>query len=146
MSIATAAMTRVDFHSNITDKIAYTCRLIRKARKANCRIVVLTDSEQQPLLDAALWTFSDFEFIAHVKSDDVLAQQTPVILAANETDTLPHHDVLINLTRQPPNLFARFERLFEIVSTHADDVASGRERYRFYQQRGYPLSHSVADS
>ena len=146
MSEPTAAMTRVDFHSNIADKIAYTCRLIRKARKANCRIVVLTDAEQQPLLDAALWTFSDFEFIAHVKSDDVLAQQTPVILAANETDTLPHHDVLINLTRQPPSLFARFERLFEIVSTDTDDVASGRKRYRFYQQRGYPLTHSVADS
>lgn len=150
MSATTTAMTRVDFHSNIPDKIAYTCRLIRKARKANCRVVVLADAEQLPALDAALWTFSDFEFIAHVKSDDALAAQTPVILADNEADNaaspLPHHDVLINLTRQPPTMFARFERLFEIVSTDANDVASGRDRYRFYQQRGYPLTHSVAES
>lgn len=139
-------MTRIDFHSNIADKIAYTCRLIRKARKAHCQIVVLTDSEQLPLLDAALWTFSEFEFIAHVRSNDVLSMQTPVILTDNETDTLPHNDVLINLTLQAPTNFARFERLFEIVSTDADDVSSGRDRYRFYQQRGYPLTHSVAQT
>lgn len=138
-------MTRVDFHSNIADKIAYTCRLIRKARKADCKIVVLTDTEQLALLDAALWTFSDFEFIAHVRSNDALARETPVILTDNETDTLPHNDVLINLTHQAPTNFARFERLFEIVSIDAGDVASGRERYRFYQQRGYPLTHSVAE-
>ncbi len=138
-------MTRVDFHSNIPDKIAYACRLIRKARKTDCRIVVLTDAQQLPMIDAALWTFSDLDFIAHVKSDDALAAQTPVILVDNDTDALPHHQVLINLTAHPPTHFARFERLFEIVSTDAEDVLSGRERYRFYQQRGYPLTHSVAE-
>lgn len=138
-------MTRVDFHSNIPDKIAYVCRLVRKAYKADCRIVVLTEPQQLPLLDAALWTFSDLDFIAHVKSDDPLASQTPVVLVDNETDALPHHQVLINLTAQTPINFARFERLFEIVSTDANDVSSGRDRYRFYQQRGYPLTHSVAE-
>ena len=139
-------MTRVDFHSNIPDKIGYACRLIRKARKADCRVVVLADAQQLPLIDAALWTFSDLDFIAHVKSDDALAAQTPVILVDNDTDVLPHYQVLINLTTQPPTHFARFERLVEIVSTNADDVLSGRERYRFYQQRGYPLTHSVAET
>ena len=140
-------MTRVDFHSNIPDKIAYACRLVRKARKADCRIIVFTEPQQLPLLDAALWTFSDFDFIAHVKGDDPLAPQTPVILVDSDSDTdgLPHHQVLINLTTQTPTNFARFERLFEIVSTNADDVAIGRDRYRFYQQRGYPLTHSVAE-
>ena len=144
-------MTRVDFHSNIPDKIAYACRLIRKARKADCRIVVLADAQQLPLIDAALWTFSDLDFIPHVLSSDVLAAQTPVILSNCDTDidtdadALPHHQVLINLTLHPPTHFARFERLFEIVSTAADDVTSGRERYRFYQHRGYPLTHSVAE-
>ncbi|MCX7218374.1 MAG: DNA polymerase III subunit chi, partial [Burkholderiales bacterium] len=27
-------MTRIDFHSNVADKISYTCRLIRKAHAA----------------------------------------------------------------------------------------------------------------
>ncbi|HEX2530741.1 MAG TPA: DNA polymerase III subunit chi, partial [Burkholderiaceae bacterium] len=34
-------MTRIDFHSNVPDKTAYACRLVRKARAANCRIVIL---------------------------------------------------------------------------------------------------------
>lgn len=140
-------MTRVDFHSNIPDKVGYACRLVRKARTANARVVVLADPAQLAALDDALWSFSELDFIAHVMADDALAGQTPVILAdsAAAPVNLPHHEILINLTLQPPADFARFERLFEIVSTTADDIATGRERYRFYQQRGYPLTHSVAD-
>ena len=138
-------MTRVDFHSNINDKLSYTCRLIRKARAADRRVVVLCPPEQINALDAALWTFSDFDFLPHVMATDPLAADTPIILAANADDAVPHHDILINLTMQTPTNFARFERLFEIVATSTDDVASGRERYRFYQQRGYPLTHAVAE-
>ena len=140
-------MTRIDFHSNIPDKIGYACRLVRKARAADARVVVLAESAQLAALDAALWTFSELDFIPHVIADDVLAAQTPVLLADDNSESavLPHHQILINLTPRTPTQFARFERLFEIVSTHADDVERGRERYRFYQQRGYPLTHSVAE-
>ena len=140
-------MTRIDFHSNIPDKIGYACRLVRKARAAEARIVLLADAAQLAELDAALWTFSDLDFIPHVMADDPLAGQTPVLLIEDQSEApaLPHHQILINLTHRTPAEFARFERLFEIVSTHADDVERGRERYRFYQQRGYPLTHSVAD-
>ena len=140
-------MTRIDFHSNIPDKINYACRLVRKARTADARIVVLAESAQLAALDAALWTFSELDFIPHVLADDALAARTPVLLTAEiaEAPALPHHQILINLTRQTPAEFARFERLFEIVSSDAEDLERGRQRYRFYQQRGYPLTHSVAD-
>jgi len=140
-------MTRVDFHSNIPDKIHYVCRLVRKARHAHCRIVLMGEPPQLAALDAALWTFSEHDFVPHVMADDALAIHTPVILAtANaDADALPHHQILINLTSQPPPTFARFERLFEIVATDAADITSGRDRYRFYQQRGYALTHFVAD-
>ncbi|MDP9109043.1 MAG: DNA polymerase III subunit chi [Pseudomonadota bacterium] len=140
-------MTRVDFHSNIADKIGYTCRLVRKARAADAQVVVWADAAQLAALDAALWSFSEFDFIAHVGADDQLAARTPVLLAIAQDapQSLPHHQILINLTAQPPVHFARFERLFEIVTPTPDEVASGRERYRYYQQRGYPLTHTVAD-
>lgn len=140
-------MTRVDFHSNIADKIGYTCRLVRKARASGAQVVVWAHGPELAALDAALWTFSELDFIAHVAADDPLAGCTPVVLAAAQDDPqeLPHHQILINLTAQPPLHFARFERLFEIVTPSAEQVASGRERYRYYQQRGYPLTHTVAD-
>jgi DNA polymerase-3 subunit chi len=139
-------MTRIDFHSNVPDKIAYTCRLVRKARAANCRIVLLTgDRADLAALDQALWTFSALDFLPHTTADDGLASATPIVLTDSDTADVPHHHILINLSARTPSHFARFERMFEIISTDDADKAAGRERYRFYQQRGYPLTHFVAE-
>lgn len=139
-------MTRIDFHSNVPDKIAYACRLARKARNANCQIVLLARDRQDLMtLDQALWTFAELEFLPHVMAGDPLAVQTPIILTDRDDVDLPHHHVLVNLSAETPTHFARFERMFEIVSSDEADKAAGRARYRFYQQRGYPLTHFVAD-
>ena len=139
-------MTRIDFHSNVPNKIAYACRLVRKARAAQCKIVLLgKDSSELTQLDQLLWSFSEQDFIPHVHAGDPLAAQTPVILTDSEAVELPHHHVLINLSGNTPEHFARFERIFEIISSDEADKAAGRDRYRFYKERGYPLSHFVAD-
>lgn len=139
-------MTRIDFHSNVPDKIAYACRLVRKARAADCRVVMFTDDRSElAALDEALWTFSELDFLPHVMAENPLAAQTPVILSSSDTAELPHHQILINLSTGSPAHFARFERMFEIVSSEEADKSAGRERYRFYQQRGYPLTHFVAE-
>ena len=110
------------------------------------RVVVFTqDRTQLDALDAALWTFSEQDFLPHVVAGDELAAQTPVILTDDAAAELPHHQILINLSGETPAHFARFERLFEVISTDEDDLAAGRERYRQYQQRGYPLTHFVAE-
>jgi len=140
-------MTQIDFHTNISDKFLYTCRLVRKARMAQRQIVMLSsNAEDLATLDQALWTFSEHDFLPHVRAGDPLAAQTPVILAADEETEWPHHQILVNLSGRTPLHFARFERMFEIISLAEDDKAGGRERYRFYQQRGYPLTHFVADN
>ena len=51
-----------------------------------------------------------------------------------------HDDVLINTTGAVPGHFARFSRLAEIVAPDAATLASSREAWRFYRDRGYPLS------
>jgi len=141
-------MTRIDFHSNVPDKVAYACRLVRKARNAaNCQIVILAkDAQQMAALDEALWIFSEQDFLPHVKLEDPLAAQTPILLTTDDKMEAPHHQILINLSDAPPGHFARFERMFEIVSSDETDKSSGRERYRYYQQRGYPLTHFTADA
>ena len=139
-------MTRVDFHSKVPDKVLYACRLVRKARAADMKVVVhLEDARQLTAFDEALWAFSEQDFLPHVSAGDALAAQTPVILTHDANDPLPHHQVLINLSQRTPEHFARFERLFEILSTDEEDLVSGRERYKQYQQRGYPLTHFVAE-
>lgn len=137
-------MTQVDFHSNVADKLHYTCRLVRKARAAECRIVILnSDVAQLESLNQALWAFSATDFLPHVFVNDALALQTPIILTNNEIDTLPHHDLLINLNQSMPQHYVQFERVIEIVSSEEQDAQCGRERFRQYQQQGIKPSHTV---
>ena len=139
-------MTRVDFHSKVPDKLLYACRLIRKARTAGMKVVVyLQDAQQLRQFDQALWTFSEQDFIPHVVAGDELAAQTDVIMSCDASDELPHHQILVNLSTQTPDHFARFERMFEIVSTDEQDLTAGRGRYKHYQNRGYALTHFVAE-
>lgn len=138
-------MTRIDFHSNVPDKVAYACRLVRKARAAGCQVVLRAAHKGDLIkLDEALWTFSALDFLPHVQAGDQNASNTPVILTDSDDADLPHHQILINLAANTPSHFARFERMFEIISAEDEDKAAGRDRYRFYQQRGYPLTHFVA--
>ncbi|MGN5480530.1 DNA polymerase III subunit chi [Cupriavidus basilensis] len=133
-------MTRIDFHSNVPDKLGYVCRLVRKAYSAGQKVVVHGQPAQLADLDARLWTFSPLDFLPHCGADNPNAAVTPIVLAGS-LDGVPHHQLLINLDAQAPAQFASFERLIEVVGAGADDRDAGRERYRFYRERGYPLTH-----
>lgn len=140
-------MTRIDFHSNVPDKINYTCRLIRKARAADCKVIVFdNDRAQLNLLDEALWTFSESDFLPHVFIGDPLTEKTPIILTDTDAGSasFPHHELLINLTQIVPSDFSKFARVIEIISTDQQDTLAGRERYRQYQQQGIALTHTIA--
>jgi DNA polymerase-3 subunit chi len=139
-------MTRIDFHTNVPDKLDYACRLARKAWAANNRVVVLTDDETQLAeLNAAMWTFSAVDFLPHVPADDALAAHTPILLTASDEAELPHthKELLVNLSRRTPSQLTQFARMIEVISSDEDDAAAGRKRYVAYKQQDYPLTHFV---
>ncbi|HEX7686022.1 MAG TPA: DNA polymerase III subunit chi [Trinickia sp.] len=133
-------MTRIDFHTNVGDALLYACRLARKAYQAGQPLVVVADSPRLRAFDERLWTFSPLDFLPHCMADSALAERTPIVLAT-DLEHAPHHRILLNLAPAVPAQFARFERLLEVVGTSEDELASGRERYRFYRDRGYPLNN-----
>ena len=133
-------MTRIDFHSNVPDTLTYVCRLVRKAYGAGQKVVVHGAPQQLAQLDARLWSFSPLDFLPHCGVDSPNAAVTPIILAA-ALDVVPHHQLLVNLAPEAPAQFASFERLIEVVGATPEARDSGRERYRFYRERGYPLTH-----
>jgi DNA polymerase-3 subunit chi len=138
-------MTRIDFHTNIADKLGYACRLARKAYAARGKVVLLAEtSAQAEQLNEALWTLSGTDFIPHVMAGDPLAPETPVIVTVDENAALPHRDMLVNLTRRTPAGLDQFARVFEIISTDEEDAAAGRARYVAYRKQAYPLTHFVA--
>ena len=131
-------MTRIDFHTNVGDPLAYACRLARKAYLSGKPLVVLAEPQRLAAFDEQLWTFQPLEFVPHCMAKSPLANDTPVVLTSN-LDEAPHHHVLVNLGAPVSAQFARFERLVEIVGNDGDELAAGRERYRFYRDRGYAI-------
>ncbi|MCC7006769.1 MAG: DNA polymerase III subunit chi [Ottowia sp.] len=131
-------MTRVDFHCNVVDRLAYICRLVRKVFASGAHLVVLGSEAELDVLDAALWTFSQVDFVPHCFGHHPLASQTPVILATH-LDDLPRYHILLNIGEEVPALFARFERLLEVVGLDESERVAARVRYLFYRDRGYPL-------
>jgi len=140
-------MTEVAFHFNVPDKLAYACRLLRKATGAGSKVVVTGESQQLRTLDTELWTFSALEFIPHCHAASADAQvlaASPVVLADTPRGT-PHQEVLVNLGEGVPEGFERFERLIEVVSQDDGDRQRARARWKHYADRGYAIQrHDLA--
>ena len=140
---------RIDFHSNVADRLSYCCRLIRKAYQADNHITVFhPDSRQLRILDEALWTISEQEFIPHASADSAQAKYSAVVLTAAEPTPVQtaKTSILLNLSQYTPQQFAQFARMIEIVSRNEDDIRAGRQRYRQYQQSGHELHHFQANA
>jgi DNA polymerase-3 subunit chi len=139
-------VTTIDFYTHVDEPLALAARLAAKAWGRHGSVRVLTsDAASTDALDRLLWTQPATGFVPHCRLRSPLAAETPVIV-----DHVNEHEgpacVLINLTTSPPSFFARFERLLEIVPAEEAQLASARERYRLYRERGYELnSHNFAE-
>ncbi len=134
-------MTEITFHFNVPEKLAYTCRLLRKAYARGTPVVVLGEQHVLSQLDQLLWTFSALDFIPHVllaQGSTESTQAAPIALLSNLMHA-PHHHVLLNLLETLPVGFETFERLIEIVDEQPQDRLAARERWRHYADRGYTL-------
>jgi len=138
-------MTTIDFYTHVDDRLAVAARLVAKAYAAHGSVRVLTpDSATTDALDRLLWVQPALSFLPHCRMDSAVAAETPIWI-----DERVSHDgaaaVLVNLQRDPPPFFSRFERLAEIVGLEDDDVAAGRARFKFYRERGYELrTHNLS--
>jgi DNA polymerase-3 subunit chi len=137
-------VTRIDFYRYAEDKLRFACRLAARAFEKSSRLVVYApDAAVLRRFDEMLWTFNATRFVPHCMAGAAVAGETPIILASS-AESLPHHDVLLNLGDEWPPFFATFERLLEIVSSDEADKERARGRYSFYKQRGYELNvHDV---
>jgi len=160
-------MTRIDFYvlpdASEGQRVATVCRLAEKAVRQSKRVFIHTECEHlAATLDSALWQYRDDSFLPHVTlgagdhrhgdsvggsdngSDNVDAEHTsvePVAIGCDRPQPDPQRSILINLGVEVPPFFSRFERTLEVINQQQEIRDSGRARYSYYQQRGYPLSH-----
>lgn len=139
-------MTDIAFHFNMADKLAYTCRLLRKIYLSGARVAVTAEPPLLAELDALLWVFSPGDFVPHCMAGAVPATlaATPVVLTASAADC-SRQGILVNLGHNVPLGFDGFERCIEVVSTSLDDVQAGRHRWKHYTGCGYSMKrHDLA--
>lgn len=137
-------MTEIAFHFNAPDKLAYACRLLRKAVASGARVVVTGDEESLQSLDTLLWSFSATEFLPHCRAGSPAEQRTasPIVLAAqiDGGPELAHHQVLVNLGKDVAPGYERFERTIEVVTLDEQDRQNARRRWKHYADRGYSIT------
>ena len=146
-------MARIDFHSNVSDKLEYVCRLTRKIWSATeegqsvRQIVIVGEKTDLQKLDELLWTFSSTDFLPHCFIEDEAAIDTPIVLTDHFTSpafgVIPHADVMIHVgMRMPqdvPALVERFPRIVEVVTVNEAERLAGRERFKAYRDLGHEL-------
>jgi DNA polymerase-3 subunit chi len=104
------------------------CRLAVKAYSKPKRLIVYSpDRATLSRFDHDLWAFQQTRFVPHCFVDSPLAKETPILLATSG-ESLPHHDVLLNLGDEWPPFFASFERLLEVVLPPTKPTASAPAR------------------
>lgn len=141
-------MTELAFHFGAPDKLAYACRLLRKAVGSGARVLVVADADAVARLDTDLWGVSPTDFVPHCASPAAASVQnrSPVLLTSEvPTDSAPQYSVLVNLADSVPPGFDQFKRVIEVVSTDPADRDLARGRWRFYTQQGYTITrHDLA--
>ena len=141
-------MTRVDFYIlQDVDLVAarrFACRLAVKALSGGHPVHVHVDgAEAATEIDELLWNYPEHRFIPHdIHGAATGAVNAPVVVGWQLPDD--PDGVLVNLSSEIPTFFGRFPRVAEIVVD--ENRAAGRDRYKFYRDRGYPLfDHHLDD-
>ncbi len=145
-------MTQVDFYilQNNAGREQFACRIVEKAYRLGHRIYMHTHNAQQAArLDQLLWTFSQGSFIPHSIDGQSPTPPPPVLIGHTAELQNPEHahehEVLINLAEDIPLFFSSFKRVAEVIDQQPENKISGRERYRFYRDRGYTLeNHNIS--
>lgn len=137
-------MKEVSFHVNVADKLAYGCRLLRKAYASGAQVTVTAEAEVLQRLDQLIWHFSPADFIPHRWIDgngEACDTFTPVFLTQQPAQCA-HREVLINLGLGIPPGFEEFDRLIEVVADDQEELLAGRQRWKHYSALGHvPKKH-----
>lgn len=109
-------------------------RIAEKAWRQGHRLYVhCRDDAQVRALDEHFWRQPLTGFLPHGTGAD-----EPVRLGHGD-DPGEHHDVLINLAPTVPDFVTRFARVAEMITGDPPLREAGRQRFRFYRDRGLPI-------
>ena len=147
-------MTRIDFYFNVTNRLIFSCRVIRKVihdSKADSKdpiVVYCPEKSKLSFFGGLLYSFSSTDFLPNVFVGDSLEQVTPIVLSANPwIPSSPRRpNLLLNLDDKICEVFSSFDRVVEVVGSDESEKLPAREKYTFYKNRGYRIhNHNISE-
>jgi DNA polymerase-3 subunit chi len=143
----------VDFYvlegSDPRARLRFACRLVEKAWLQKNRVRVQFDPGAEiGTFDELLWTFSDRSFVPHRRAGETGSAPSPalppVVLADTAEADASDGGLVVNLGSDVPAGFEAYARIAEVVDADAARRQRGRERFRFYRERGIaPATHEM---
>jgi DNA polymerase III subunit chi len=134
-------LTQVFFYHGAADRIAAACALLGGAyAKKKPMLVFAPDEAVANSVDRMLWTHPALGFVPHCRADSPLAAETPIVIT-DSLETITQTERLMNLDREIPLGFARFESLIEVVGQDEADRSAARDRVKLYKDRGYEVRY-----
>ncbi len=142
------ALSEVEFHTGVADKLGFACRLLRKAYRRGVRVTVTAPAATLAALDRELWIFEERDFVPHLRLGGGgvrpgLAARTPIWLVEGAIPA-GAPEVLVNLGADALADLSAFSRIVEVLSADTVDAQAGRARWRDYKARGLAITHHPA--
>ena len=144
-------MTYIQFYILASDKIEdrwhYTQRLVsqslRRGKSVHIHTACADDTQllirrlEENALDGCVTNGSSTNGHSATGKSDI----DEMVFVDHKGEPDADREVLINLSDEVPYFFSSFETTLEVIHDEPKAKAVGRERYRYYQERGYPLKH-----
>ena len=140
-------LTRIDFYYDVKDIISFASRIARKLYYEKVISVkhplVIRCKNQSHCKEVgySIHNFSKKDFLPCVEFSDKRAGLFPIILSTVSEMPLWADDiiVLLNLDTKIEMTFSSYRRVIEIVDQTELNRQKGRERYKYYKERGYEI-------
>ena len=145
-------LTRIDFYYDVKDILSFASRLARKLYyekviSAKHPLVIRCKNQSHcEEVDYSIHNFSKKDFLPCAEFSDKSADLFPIILSTVSKIPLWADDiiVLLNLDTKIEMTFSSYLRVIEIVDQTELNRQKGRERYKYYKERGYEIfGHKV---
>jgi len=135
------------------DVLGFVCQLTQKVLKQSSAPLAIVASEDKTLtqLDTLLWTQQADSFVPHQRIDTqdapipIESRQVPIAYLCHRLP-LEFQGLVLNLNDTPigdttDSTPQGISRILEIIRPDEASVATGRDKYKHYQQQGATLEH-----
>ena len=140
-------LTRIDFYYDVKDILSFASRMARKlyyekiVSAKQPLVIRCKDQSHCEEVSYSIQNFSKKDFLPCVQFSDKSADLFPIILSTVSEIPLWADDiiVLLNLDTKIEMTFSSYCRVIEIVDQTELNRQKGRERYKYYKERGYEI-------